>query len=56
VRRQSFFGVMMAIVSSMLVERTERGDRMFMTMLQRHCQHVLDTDALATLPLSLIHI
>ncbi|HTX97876.1 MAG TPA: phosphotransferase [Mycobacterium sp.] len=50
VRRQSFFGVMMAIVSSMLVERTERGDRMFMTMLQRHCDHVLDTDALAALP------
>ncbi len=50
VRRQSFFGVMMAIVSSMLVERTERGDRMFMTMLQRHCDHALDTDALATLP------
>ena len=36
VRRQSFFGVMMAIVSSMLVERTERGDEMFMTMLRRH--------------------
>ncbi|MEZ0351634.1 phosphotransferase [Mycobacterium sp. pR1184] len=50
VRRQSFFGVMMAIVSSMLVERTERGDEMFMTMLARHCDHVLDTDALATLP------
>lgn len=50
VRRQSFFGVMMAIVSSVLVERTERGDRMFMTLLQRHCDHVLDTDALATLP------
>ncbi len=50
--RQSFFGVMMAIVSSMLVERTERGDRMFMTMLQRHCDHVLDTDALATLPVA----
>ena len=43
---------MMAIVSSMLVERTERGDRMFMTMLQRHCDHVLDTDALATLPVA----
>jgi hypothetical protein len=42
--------VMMAIVSSMLVERTERGDAMFMTMLQRHCEHVLDVDALATLP------
>jgi Ecdysteroid kinase-like family len=50
VRRQSFFGVMMAIVSPMLVERTDRGDRMFMTMLQRNCDHVLDTDALATLP------
>ena len=50
VRRQAFFGVMMAIVSSMLVERTERGDQMFMTMLQRHSQHVLDTNALATLP------
>jgi Ecdysteroid kinase-like family len=50
VRRQSFFGVMMAIVSSMLVERTERGDEMFMVMLARHCRHVLDTDALAVLP------
>ena len=34
---------MMAVVSSMLVERTERGDAMFMTMLARHCAHVLDT-------------
>lgn len=49
VRRQSFFGVMMAIVSSMLVVRTDRGDEMFMTMLARHCAHVLDTDALAIL-------
>jgi hypothetical protein len=50
VRRQSFFGVMMPIVSSMLVEQTDRGDEMFMVMLHRHCQHVLDTDALAVLP------
>jgi hypothetical protein len=50
VRRQSFTGVMMAIVSSMLVQRTERGDDMFMVMLERHCEHVLDTDALALLP------
>ena len=49
VRRQSFFGVMMAIVSSMLVERTDRGDQMFMTMLARHCDHVLDIDALTVL-------
>ncbi|MDT5338074.1 MAG: hypothetical protein QOD90_3579 [Mycobacterium sp.] len=50
VRRQSFFGVVMAIVSPMLVERTERGDRMFMTMIARHCTHVLDLDAMAVLP------
>ena len=52
VRRQSFFGVMMAIVSSMLVERTERGDRMFLTMLERHTSHVLDTGALDALPVA----
>ncbi|MCW2520886.1 MAG: putative aminoglycoside phosphotransferase, partial [Mycobacterium sp.] len=50
VRRQSFFGVVMAIVSPMLVERTERGDRMFMTMIERHCTHVLDMDAMSVLP------
>ncbi|MEH3139809.1 MAG: phosphotransferase [Mycobacterium kyogaense] len=50
VRRQSFFGVLMAIVSPMLVERTARGDEMFMAMIARHCQHVLDTDALSLLP------
>ena len=50
VRRQSFFGVMMTIVSPMLVARTERGDDMFMVMLERHCEHVLDADALSVLP------
>ena len=50
VRRQSFFGVMMTIVSSMLVARTERGDQMFLTMLDRHCSQVLDTGALDVLP------
>lgn len=50
VRRQSFFGVLMAIVSSMLVERTDRGDDMFTTILARHCDHVLDTGALELLP------
>ncbi len=50
VRRQSFAGVMMAVVSSMLVERTERGDEMFLTMLDRHTSHVLDTGALDVLP------
>ena len=50
VRRQSFFGVMMAIISPMLVERTERGDQMFLTMMDRHTSHVLDTGALEVLP------
>jgi hypothetical protein len=50
VRHQSFFGVLMSIVSPMLVARTDRGDAMFMAMMQRHAQHVLDTDALAILP------
>jgi hypothetical protein len=52
VRRQSFFGVMMAIVSSMLVERTDRGDQMFLTMLDRHSSHVLDTGALDILAIA----
>ncbi len=50
VRRRSFYGVMMTIASSMLVVRTERGDEMFLAMLDRHCSHILDTDALAVLP------
>ena len=50
VRHQSFVGVMMAVVSAMLVERTERGDEMFLTMLERHSSHVLDTGALDILP------
>lgn len=50
VRHQSFFGVLMSIVSPMLVARTDRGDQMFMAMIERHCQHVIDIDALAVLP------
>jgi hypothetical protein len=49
-RRRAVGGVLMAIVASMLVERTERGDEMFMTMLARHAQHALDLDALELLP------
>jgi hypothetical protein len=32
----------MAFAASMLVERTERGDQMFLTMARRHAAHVLD--------------
>src|SRR5437899_2749303 len=44
-RRQTLGGVLMAIVASMLVERTARGDEMFMAMLACHCDHALDLDA-----------
>jgi hypothetical protein len=34
----------------MLVERTPRGDDMFMAMATRHCQQILDLDATEFLP------
>jgi hypothetical protein len=48
-RRDSFGGVLMAIVASMVVQRTERGDLMFLTSTTRHAQHALDIDAPAIL-------
>src|SRR4029077_20572793 len=44
-RRHTLAGVLMAIVASMLVDRTERGDPMFLTKLARHGQHALDLQA-----------
>jgi hypothetical protein len=35
----------MAVVASMIVEQTERGDKMFLTMATRHATHALDLDA-----------
>jgi hypothetical protein len=35
----------MAVGASMLVERTPRGDEMFMTMARRHGAHILDLEA-----------
>jgi hypothetical protein len=49
-RRESFFGVLMAIAASMLVVRTDRGDDMFVTMLARHAQQAIDLDAEELLP------
>jgi len=45
----AFTGVLMAIAAPMVAERTARGDDLFMTMLERHCQQVLDNDGLALL-------
>jgi Phosphotransferase enzyme family len=49
VRCDTLGGVLMAIVASMIVQRTERGDLMFLSSASRHAQHVLDEDALALL-------
>jgi aminoglycoside/choline kinase family phosphotransferase len=48
-RRATFSGLVMAVGASMLVERTDRGDEMFMVMAERHAGHALDLDALALL-------
>lgn len=49
-RRRSFLGILQAIMAFASVEKTERGDRVFLTMLQRHSAHVLDSGALDLLP------
>jgi hypothetical protein len=48
-RRDTFGGVLMAIVAAMVVQRTERGDLMFLTSTTRHAQHALDVGAPALL-------
>jgi hypothetical protein len=49
-RRQTFLGILMTVAPAMLVERTERGDEMFLVSLSRYAQQVIDLDALALLP------
>ncbi len=46
-RHFTFAGINVAVGAAMLVQRTERGDQMFLTMLDRHVSHVLDHDALS---------
>ena len=49
-RRQAFLGVLMTVAPAMLVQRTERGDEMFLVTLARYAQQVLDLDAVELLP------
>jgi hypothetical protein len=49
-RRECFLGVLMTVAPAVLVERTERGDEMFMTSLARYAQQALDLGALDLLP------
>lgn len=44
-RRGTWSGLVMAVAASMLVERTDRGDEMFMAMAHRHARHALDLRA-----------
>lgn len=48
-RHFTFAGINVAVGAAMLVKRTERGDRMFLTMLDRHVTHVRDANAVALL-------
>ena len=49
-RRYAFGGLIMAVVASTLVRRTDRGDEMFITMADRHARQALDLDSLELLP------
>jgi aminoglycoside phosphotransferase (APT) family kinase protein len=44
-RRGTWAGLIMAVAASMMVQRTDRGDQMFLTMARRHARHALDLDA-----------
>jgi hypothetical protein len=44
-RLGTWSGLVMAVGASMMVERTARGDEMFLAMASRHATHALDLDA-----------
>jgi hypothetical protein len=48
-RRYSFGGYVMAVIASMVVGRTDRGDAMFMAMANRHAAQAVALDALELL-------
>ena len=48
-RRGSFVGFLMAVMSAMIVERTERGDEMFAVMAERSGWQALHLDAVSFL-------
>jgi hypothetical protein len=49
-RHGQFSGFIVAVVASMITERTERGDEMFWAMAGRHLTTALETDAADLLP------
>lgn len=49
-RRASYSGLLMAVIASVLVRQTDRGDDMFLAMADRSAEQVADLDAEALLP------
>jgi hypothetical protein len=49
-RRQTFYNLVMAICASMIVQRTDRGDEMFMVTVERAAQQALDLGSVELLP------
>jgi aminoglycoside/choline kinase family phosphotransferase len=47
--RYTLGGYIMAVIASVLVKQTDRGDEMFLAMANRHAQHALDLDTLSYL-------
>jgi len=50
VRMGSYLGIQQAIMAATMLERTERGDDLFVAMFQRHCEMILDMKALDIIP------
>lgn len=48
-RRSSFAGLVMAVIASMIVGQTDRGDEMFMTMARRSADMAIELEALDVL-------
>jgi aminoglycoside phosphotransferase (APT) family kinase protein len=48
-KREAISGVIMAVIASQIVGRTERGDKMFEVMATRHIQQGLENGALSLL-------
>ena len=46
-RRESFEGLLMAIIASQVVGSSERSEALFTTMAQRHLRQALDHDAIS---------
>ena len=48
-RRGVFSGFALTVVATALVDQTERGDQMFLTMARRHARMAIDLDSWAFL-------